>query len=409
MHGLFWILVAAAILFAMRRLLPRIGGGAKPGASNPSRRLIKNRRYVAFRGLTVASLKMYFRNRTAIFFSLFFPMVFITVFGLIFKNNGSTFKIDITNQSQTTMAVQFEKTLKDKVTAFKIKDVSQTQAADDLNKGNADLTILIPKGFGESDSKTHRPVPSTITAHFNAERPGNGQAAAQILQEITSGVNDSITKAPKIVAVEASGVKTKNLTYIDFLLPGMIGLSIMQIGIFSVAFGFVSYKATGMLRRLQATPMHPGMFLGAQGLTRLIMAVLQTILLATVGVLFFGFHLEPAAWFSFLVLALIGSAVFQEIGFAIAGWAKTEDQAQPVAQLIQFPMMFLSGTFFPRDGFPHLLQVITGFLPLTYLADALRQVANDNASLWAVRSDLLGLAVWAVIAGFIAVRVFSWE
>jgi ABC-2 type transport system permease protein len=404
--NILWIVLAVAVIFVLRRALPML---AKKRTATPSRRVIKDRRYIAFKGLTIASLKMYFRNRTAIFFSLFFPMVFITVFGLIFKNNGASLKIDIINQSQTTMATQFEQSLKDKVSAFKIKDASVDQASNDLDQGNADLTILIPKNFGEVDPRTHRPAPSTIDAHYNAERPGNGQAAAQILQEIVANVNDSITNSPKIISVAASGVKTKNLTYIDFLLPGMIGLSIMQIGIFSVAFGFVSYKTTGMLRRLQATPVHPGMFLGAQGLTRLIMAVLQTILLATIGIVFFGFHLEPSAWLSFGVLALIGSAVFQEIGFAIAGWAKNEDQAQPVAQLIQFPMMFLSGTFFPRDGFPHILNVITGFLPLTYLADALRQVANDNASLWAVRGDLLGLAAWAVIAGFIAVRVFSWE
>ncbi len=368
----------------------------------------KQRTIIAFRGLLIASLKMYFRNRTAIFFSLFFPMVFITVFGLIFKNNSSTFKIDIVNLSGTTMATQFEQTLKDKVTAFKIKDASADQASRDLDKGDADLTVTLPENFGQT-AKNGRVTPSQIIAHFNAERPGNGQAAAQILSEITSATNDQITKAPKVISVEASGVKTKNLTYIDFLLPGMIGLSVMQIGIFSVAFGFVSYKTTGTLRRLQATPIHPGSFLAAQGLTRLIMAVLQTILLATVGVVAFGFHLSPASWAAFIALSLIGSAVFQLFGFSIAGWAKNEDQAQPVAQLIQFPMMFLSGTFFPRDGFPPVLQFVTGYLPLTYLADALRHVANDGATLWAVRSDVLGLLVWGVIMGFVAVRVFSWE
>jgi ABC-2 type transport system permease protein len=366
---------------------------------------------MAFRGLFVASLKMYFRNRTAIFFSLFFPMVFITVFGLIFKNNGASFKIDVTYQSKTELTAHLKEVLA-KVPAFKIKEVSADQAAQDLDKGDADLAVTVPANFGEkvaSGADASKIQPSKITAHYNAERPGNGQAAAQIVSEIVTGFNESLTGAPKIVTLEASGVKTKNLTYIDFLLPGMIGLSVMQIGIFSVAFGFVSYKTTGTLRRLQATPIHPGSFLAAQGLTRLIMAVLQTMLLATIGVVFFGFHLSPSSWVAFLTLALIGSAVFQEIGFAIAGWAKNEDQAQPVAQLIQFPMMFLSGTFFPRDSFPPLLQTITGYLPLTYLADALRHVANDGATLWAVRSDLLGLLVWGVIAGFVAVRLFRWE
>jgi ABC-2 type transport system permease protein len=370
------------------------------------RRIIKNRTYVALRGLTIASLKMYFRNRTALFFSLFFPIVFIVVFGLIFNNNSSSFKIDLTNQSHSQLGAQFEAAIK-KVPALKIKSVSAQQAATDLNKGDADLSVTIPADFGQTDHG--RISPTMVVAHYNEERPGNGQAAAQIVQQLAGGFNDAITGAPKVVSVAASGVKTKNLTYIDFLLPGMIGLSIMQLGIFSVAFAFVSYKSTGMLRRLQATPMRPANFLAAQGVTRLIMAVLQTCLLAGIGLAFFHFNLSPSSYLPFLVLALMGSGVFMALGFAIAGWAKNEDQAQPVAQLIQFPMMFLSGTFFPRDGFPHLLQVITGYLPLTYLADALRHVANDGASLWAVRGDLLGLLVWGVIAGLIAVRLFSWE
>jgi ABC-2 type transport system permease protein len=370
------------------------------------RRVIKNRTYVSLRGLTIASLKMYFRNRTALFFSLFFPIVFIVVFGLIFNNNSSSFKIDLTNESHTQLATQFESAIK-KVPALKVKEVSAEQASADLNKGDADLSVTVPAGFGQSENG--HMSPSTVVAHYNEERPGNGQAAAQIVQQLAGGFNDAITGAPKVVSVAASGVKTKNLTYIDFLLPGMIGLSIMQLGIFSVAFAFVSYKSTGMLRRLQATPMRPSNFLAAQGITRLIMAVVQTCLLAGIGLVFFKFNLSPSSYLPFLLLALMGSAVFMAIGFAIAGWAKNEDQAQPVAQLIQFPMMFLSGTFFPRDGFPPLLQFITGYLPLTYLADALRHVANDGASLWAVRGDLLGLLVWGIISGIIAVRLFKWE
>lgn len=403
-NGIIWVVVAVLVVALIAW---RLTSRRRPAAARkPRKRVIKNQQYAVLRGLTIASLKMYFRNKTALFFSLFFPIVFITVFGLIFKNNGSTFKIDATNQSGTQLASQFEQQLK-KVPAFKIKDVSQSQAADDLNKGNVDLTVLVPADFGQVTKG--RTDPSKIIAHYNAERPGNGQAAAQIVQELTGGFNQAITHTPTVVSVEATGVKTKNLTYIDFLLPGMIGLSIMQIGIFSVAFAFVSYKTTGMLRRLQATPTRPGYFLTAQGITRLIMAVLQTALLATIGIALFSFHLAPENYLSFFVLAILGSAVFQAFGFAIAGWAKNEDQAQPVAQLIQFPMMFLSGTFFPRDGFPPVLNFITGFLPLTYLADALRHVANDNASLWAVRGDLLGLIVWGLIAGAIAVKVFSWE
>jgi ABC-2 type transport system permease protein len=400
--GLYVLLGVVVVLIILRRfVLPML---SKRGGS--SRRLIKNRSYIALKGLTIASMKMYFRNRTAIFFSLFFPVVFIVVFGFIFKNNSTSFKIDLTNESNTQLATSFEHALK-QVPAFKITDTSVSAGSDALNQGKTDLTVVIPASFGTT--KNGRIQNSTVSAQYNAANPGTGQAAAQIVQQLTSGFNDQITKTPTVVSIDATGVKTKNLNYIDFLLPGMIGLSVMQIGIFSVAFAFVSYKTTGMLRRLQATPIHPSSFLAAQGFTRLIVAVVQTILLAGIGVALFSFHLDPKSYLSFLVLALIGSAVFQMIGFGIAGWAKDENQAQPVTQLIQFPMMFLSGIFFPRDSFPHILNVLTGFLPLTYLADALRQVANNDASLWAVRGDLLGLIVWGIIAFVIAVRLFSWE
>jgi len=367
----------------------------------------RKRQMAALRGLTVASLKMYFRNRTALFFSLFFPIMFIVVFGFIFKNSTSNFKIDVTNKSNSELAKQFEAAVK-KVPAFKVKEVGADQAATDLNKGDADLTVTIPADFGQkaADGKLSE---SKVQAQYNEAKPQNGQAAAQIMQQLAGKINDAVTHAPKLVAVESSGVKTKNLSYIDFLLPGMVGLSIMQLGIFSVAFGFISYKTTGMLRRLQATPIHPGNFLAAQGITRLVMAVFQTALLVGIGVSFFEFHLAAASILPFLIVSLLGSVVFMAFGFAIAGWAKNEDQAAPVAQVIQFPMMFLSGTFFPRDSFPAVLASITDYLPLTYLADGLRHIANDGASLWAIRGDLLGLVVWGIVAGFIAIRLFRWE
>jgi ABC-2 type transport system permease protein len=97
------------------------------------------------------------------------------------------------------------------------------------------------------------------------------------------------------------------------------------------------------------------------------------------------------------------------MGFSVAGWAKNEDQAAPVANLLSLPMTFLSGVFFPRDAMPELLQRITDFLPLTYLSDALRKIANDGAGIGDIGPDLLGLAVWAVISFVVAVRLFSWE
>jgi ABC-2 type transport system permease protein len=364
------------------------------------------RTWQALKSLTIASIKMYFRNTSAVFFTLFMPILFIVIFGFLFKNTTTTFKLDVTNYSQSELSTEFVGALK-QVSSFKIKEVAESQGAADLNKGDADVAVILPAGFG--GITRGRLNPSPVVVHYNGARPQNGQTANLIIGQLAAQMNGQISRAPQPITVQASGVKTKDLDYIDFLLPGIIALSVMQMGIFSVAFAFVSYKTTGMLRRLQATPTHPGNFLAAQGLTRLVVGVVQTLILAVLGVVIFHFHLAPEAWLPFVLLAVLGSVVFMGFGFSIAGWARNEDQAAPVAQLIQFPMMFLSGTFFPRDGFPQLLKTITDYLPLTYLADAMRQVANEGAGFAAIRHDLIGLAIWGIVAFVVAVRLFRWE
>jgi ABC-2 type transport system permease protein len=109
------------------------------------------------------------------------------------------------------------------------------------------------------------------------------------------------------------------------------------------------------------------------------------------------------------VIVLIGSAIFLAVGFAIAGWAKNEDQAAPVANLVSLPMMFLSGVFFPRDAMPDFLAAITQFMPLTYVNEALRAIVNDGAGLLSLGPQLLGMGVWVVITFVLAVLMFRWE
>lgn len=404
--------------------------------------------------LTIASLKMYYRNKTGLFFTLFIPIMLVAVFGFLSSGNGNgSIKLNLTDNAHTAASQALVKAIKD-VKAFDVSEEPSTAAHDKLGKGKLDLVVTIPENFGKptaptagQQGSTAQPdtpeqasagsvappgeegdgvhsregvpggasgtpavalQPAKILAEYNEGRPGSGQTAGLILGQIVSGFNNQITQTPQILSVETKGVKTNNLNYIDFLLPGIIAMAIMQLGIFSVAFAFVSYKTTGALRRLQATPTHPLHFIIGQTVTRLIISIAQVVILVWLGMQFFNFHLIGSPW-AFIAVAILGSLVFLAFGFAIAGWAKDENQAAPFAQLIQFPMLFLSGAFFPRDGFPDWLKTITDYFPLTYLSEALRRIANEGASLMAVSGDLLGLAIWGVIVFFIAVRVFRWE
>lgn len=372
-----------------------------------SRASLIKRRLLALHALTIASMKMYFRNITGVFFTLFIPVILIFVFGFLFQSNDFKTDIVITNYSDTELSQQFVDSLKE-VDAFVIIEAPESEAADKLGRGQADLQVIIPKSFGLPDPTTRSLTPTAVQTYYNEANPQAGQTTNLILSQIVAGVNSQVTQAPTVLSVKSEGVKTNNLTQIDFFLPGVIAMSIMQLGIFAVAFAFVAYKTTGQLRRIQATPTRPMYFVVAQGASKLVISVVQVLLLLALGVWLFDANIIGSL-LSFLFVAAVGSAVFLGIGFAIAGWARDENQATPVAQLIQFPMLFLSGVFFPREGLPQWLESITNLLPLTFLVDALRKIATEGATLFSLHTELLGLLVWGVVVYIIAALVFRWE
>ena len=182
------------------------------------------------------------------------------------------------------------------------------------------------------------------------------------MQQFFDQQSFALAKIQPLLQMDYQDVQGKNQTYTDFLVPGIIALSIMQTGIFSVAFAFVQQKQNGVLRRLMATPMKVSEFLAAQVTTRLIMAAIQVVILLIVGVVAFHFHLAGNV-LELMLACIFGSAIFIAIGFAISGYAKDEQVVPAMANIIVLPMMFLSGIFFPRDSMPGWLHTISNFMP----------------------------------------------
>ncbi len=410
MHTRNIILIVVVVAVVLLRVMQRSGLGRrlKPARRRPERPpFIKNRKLRMLASLTVASMKMYFRNTTGVFFSLFIPLVLVIVFGLISNGSGSgSIKLEVVNQSHTKLSQSYLQAVK-KVEAFKVSETSDTTyARKQLTTGKVDLEVVIPSTFGAMNGSQVRPA--QVETYYNQAQPGSGQTASLILQQVATQFSNQLAHSSQVIGLKSTGVQTNNLGYIDFILPGIMAMTLMQLGIFTVAFAFISFKTSGALRRIQATPIKPGNFLIAQSITRYLVGILQISLLVGIGVGFFHLHLIGSVVSLFVVVTL-GIMVFLAMGFGIAGAAKDENQAAPFANLIQFPQLFLSGIFFTRDDFPHWLTVITNYLPLTYLSDAMRSIFNNGASLWTVRIDILGLVVWGIIAYAIANRVFSWE
>jgi ABC-2 type transport system permease protein len=355
--------------------------------------------------LLVASVKMFVRNRAALFFSLVVPLLIMLIFGVL--NFGGTTQVSLglvdlaDNRASATLRSALDGTH-----AFDIQQGGRQAELDQLGEGHRDLVLLIPAGF---ELQPATDPGRQLVAYTNVEKPQQAQVGGLLLNAVISQVMLSAGQpgGPAGPVVRVQELPGRDLGYIDFLVPGILALTVMQLGLFSVSFGFVQLKRTGALRRLFATPTSPAYFLGAQVTSRLLIGLAQVLVLLGVG-LWFGLQLVGSVVL-LLAVTVLGSGIFLAMGFGVAGWAKNEDQAAPVANLISLPMTFLSGVFFPRDAMPDLLQRITEFLPLTYLSDALRRIANDGAGIGDIGPDLLGLAVWAVISFVIAVRLFSWE
>ena len=271
-----------------------------------------------------------------------------------------------------------------------------------LEDGDRDLVLVLPVGFGVSEP------PWNARVLFNEARTTQVQVAQSFIQQEMNDLATTALDAPRLFTLSTEAVESENIEYIDFLLPGIVAMSIMQMGLFSVAFGFVNLKQRGILRRLRATPVNPMSFLFAQVVTRLIVSVLQTLVL--VGVAIVAFDVRLAGNFAALILfAVLGGAVFISIGFAVSGWAKNENVAAPLANVVALPMMFLSGVFFGRDAMPEALQSVTGYLPLTYLAEGMRGISAQGLSLASQWTDMVGLLVWLAISFVVASRLFRWE
>ncbi|MFN0157053.1 MAG: ABC transporter permease [Bacteroidota bacterium] len=349
--------------------------------------------------LTVASVKMLFRQKEAIIWSVLFPLFMILLFGFVNFGGMGSVELGVINEAGPDGEAFIHEL--GKVSSIELSNGTRKVELEQLTKGERDAVVVVPQGFSSRSS-------DTLLTFVNEGKPRETQLAVLILQRVLDEIAFQQSPPPARIRLKQQAVQSRNLNYIDFLLPGIISMSIMQMGIFGVAFGFVSLKKRGILRRLWVTPISPGDFILAQMATRLVLVMMQIVVLVGVGYLFFDLHFVGNVWEMFVV-GILGAVVFLAIGLALAGISKSEDQVAPLANVISLPMMLLSGVFFSRSNLPDFIRAITDFFPLTYLADGMRSIAIDGATLTQVGPQILGLAVWAVITCVLAIKAFRWE
>lgn len=354
--------------------------------------------------LTIAALKMFLRNRQALFFTLFMPFIFIGIFGLIGFDRVPKIDIGIITNQPDQPTTAFLESLKE-IEALEIIRGQESDERAALADGERAVVMIVPDNLFP-DPNNPSPVPQTITVLKNVSQEQQAQTGLTIINQLLDKTTLRVANAPTLFQLDVKNINAKDVRYIDFLVPGIVAMSIMQMAVFSVAFVFTDYKEKGILKRLLATPMRPYQFVSAQVVTRLLVAVFQALILLTFGALIFNTQVYGAWWLIGLFVVL-GGAMFLGLGFTISGIAKTVDAVPAIANLVVFPMLFLSGVFFPTSSMPAWLQSIVTFFPLHPFAIGLREVVANGVGIADVATQLYAMIAWAV--GMVALAIFTFR
>jgi ABC-2 type transport system permease protein len=274
-----------------------------------------------------------------------------------------------------------------------------------MRNGELSAVIIVPTGYGESVAATG--APATVTVFTDPSQSAADGATKQLVGYVLAQVNQAASGQPPAVAPDFRSVQTNDLSFISYLVPSILGMSIMQLGVFS-AVPLVADREKLIFKRLHATPLRRWQLVGSNVLMRLIIAVIQTVMIVGVGSAVFGVQVS-GNWLLIGALVLLGSLTFIALGYVIGSFASTEESANGMTSVVQFPLMFLSGTFFPIEAMPDALRAVARAMPLTYLGDALRQVMVDGtpfSPLWVCFAVLVG---WLVVSFGIAFRFFRWQ
>lgn len=356
--------------------------------------------------------KRLFRDKMAIFFTFLFPLIFLFIFGGIFGRDSSvSFDIAIINQSKSEFATGFVKGATDD-TAFKVQDDITTKAAAEeaMSRSQIDAAILLPENFGDVQAGQKYPS-GAATILYSQNNQQTAQTLVPVIQSVFQSINKGLVgEQPQPFTVVTKSTGKEGLSNFDYLFAGLIGFAVLGMGLFGPTNVFPRLKQRGVLRRYHTTSLKVWQFVTGNILSNSVAALLSVAFMMAVAftVPFFNVHLEG----NLLELALfiiLGAVVIFGIGLAIGGWAKNENQAAPLANLVSFPMMFLSGTFFPRFLMPEWLQAASGFLPLTPFIDGVRMIMVEGKHLIDILPQVGMLAAWGIVIYLIAFRVFRWE
>jgi ABC-2 type transport system permease protein len=358
--------------------------------------------------LTIANIKSFYRNRAALFWTLAFPVIFIILFGSIFSGRETHFNLGWVDQDKTAGSAQLRVGF-GQVSLLTVTDVADQQTAlDRMQKGDFDAVVVVPAGVGNALAPGGSAGGAAALALYTDPSRSTATSALQeVVGQVVSATNQRISGVPPALTIDAKTIQTQAISQAAYFVPSILAMALMQLGIFA-SIPLVAQREKLILKRISASPLSRTTFVTSNVLMRLLIAAAQTALIVGIGAYLFGVTIIGPALIALGFVAL-GALAFLAIGYVIAAWARTEESANAMTSIVQFPLMFLSGIFFPITFMPNWLQPVAALLPLTYLADALRQTMVGGVAYASLGFDAVVLAGWLIVSFAISARFFRWQ
>ncbi len=352
----------------------------------------------------MANLKEFFRDRSSLFWMIAFPLIFTFIFGLVFSGgNQATYSVGIATEDTTPVTNRLVREFKS-IPTFTVSEGRLEGELEELKSGNRRIVLEIPKITAE-DVRSR--VTSEVKFYYSKGEAQTNRALISAIREIFTGIERGITGEQPLFQLKSSPLETRELSQFDYVMPGILAMALMQLGLFGV-FQFMSLRENKVIRGLAVTPLPRETLFESEVALRLLVAIVQTFLIVLVGWLVFGVELVG----NLLLLAglvFLGAATFVSMGYMLASFTRSLEGGRNLIQTVQFPMMFLSGIFFPIEIMPDYIRPVVRAIPLTYLGDALRQVMVGFPPQYSLRTDILVLTGWLIFSTVLAIKFWKWE
>lgn len=341
--------------------------------------------------LTFTRVREFLREKEAVFWVFIFPVLMTFALGIAFRNTApDKTLVAIEGDAQNAAISELARVL-NQSTDVTASVLSSDEAAKALRSGKVSIVV------------TPQANSSVYSYRFDPTRP-ESRTARLIVDDVLQRAKGRTD----VASVSEEKITEPGARYVDFLVPGLIGMNMMGSGLWGLGFTIVIARSRKILKRFAATPMRRSDYLLSFMLSRLFFLLLEVAAVVVFAWLVFGFTVR-GSWISLALITLLGGFTFSGVGLLVAARPTTIEGVSGLMNFIMLPMWLLSGTFFSSERFPQVLQPFIKALPLTALNTLLRSVMNEGTSIWSSWMNVTILVAWLVVSFVVALKIFKWQ